>query len=63
MGEGSAGRQCPPGELMMPQARSATTRLVHVTVGYWNRPEETAKVLRDSWLRSGDLARCDADGG
>ncbi len=30
--------------------------------GYWNRPEETAKVLRDGWLFTGDLARMDADG-
>ena len=27
--------------------------------GYWNRPEETAKALRDGWLWTGDLARCD----
>lgn len=30
--------------------------------GYWNRPRETAEVLRDGWLDSGDLARADADG-
>lgn len=30
--------------------------------GYWNRPEDTAKVLRDGWLYTGDLARMDADG-
>lgn len=29
---------------------------------YLNRPEETAQVLQDGWLRTGDLARRDADG-
>jgi len=33
-----------------------------VMVGYWQRPEETAAVLRDDWLRTGDLASMDADG-
>ncbi len=30
--------------------------------GYWNHPEETAHVLRDGWLFTGDIARQDADG-
>jgi len=31
--------------------------------GYWNRPEETAEALTpDGWLRTGDLARMEADG-
>lgn len=29
---------------------------------YWGRPEETADVLRDGWLRTGDIARMDVDG-
>lgn len=39
-----------------------TVRSPHVMRGYWNRPEETARVLRDGWLWTGDLAREDADG-
>jgi long-chain acyl-CoA synthetase len=30
--------------------------------GYWKRPDETARVLRDGWLFTGDLARVDDDG-
>src|SRR4051812_12947061 len=30
--------------------------------GYRNRPDETAKTLRDGWLWTGDLAMRDADG-
>jgi len=30
--------------------------------GYWNQPEETALVLRNGWLHTGDIARMDADG-
>ena len=30
--------------------------------GYWNRPDETAKVLRDGWFHTGDQAEADAKG-
>ena len=39
-----------------------TVRSEHMTLGYWNRPEETDRLLREGWLYTGDLARFDEDG-
>lgn len=33
-----------------------------VMAGYWNKPEETEKVLTNGWLRTGDIAVVDKDG-
>jgi long-chain acyl-CoA synthetase len=34
----------------------------NVMRGYWNKPEETTKALRNGWLLTGDIAHRDADG-
>lgn len=33
-----------------------------IMAGYWNRPAESAQVLHDGWLQTGDIARKDKDG-
>ena len=44
-----------PGELWL--------RGPQVMQGYWQRPEETAKVITaDGWLKTGDIALLDAEG-
>jgi len=34
----------------------------NVMLGYWNQPEETARVLRNGWLLTGDIGYRDGDG-
>ena len=29
---------------------------------YYNKPKETAETIRDGWLATGDMARCEPDG-
>ncbi len=50
-------RELPPGEV-----GELIIKGPQVMEGYWQKPEETAMVLRDGWLHTGDLARMDEDG-
>ena len=34
----------------------------HTMLGYWNKPEETAKALRDGWVFTGDAGYFDGEG-
>jgi long-chain acyl-CoA synthetase len=50
-------RELPPGEV-----GELAIHGPQVMQGYWQRPEESAAVLKDGWLYTGDLARRDEDG-
>ena len=49
-------------ELMLGEAAELLCRGPNVFPGYFNRPAETAAVLRDGWFHTGDQAEIDADG-
>jgi long-chain acyl-CoA synthetase len=53
----SGTRELPPGEV-----GEIILRGPQIMAGYLNRPQETALVLRDGWLFTGDLARMDEKG-
>lgn len=52
------------GTTVMPtgEAGELIVRGPQVMAGYWNDPEATARVIRDGWLYTGDIAVCDEDG-
>ncbi|HXA42738.1 MAG TPA: AMP-binding protein [Candidatus Solibacter sp.] len=50
-------QELPVGEVGEICLRSGT-----VMKGYWNDPEQTAQVLKNGWLHTGDMGKVDADG-
>ncbi len=69
---GSIGRPMPGVELKIvddqdrevPQGQQGEIilRTPAMMKGYWKRPEETAEILRDGWVRTGDIGYVDGDG-
>ena len=51
------GNEVPVGE-----SGEIVARGPQIMLGYWQRPDETEKTIKDGWLRTGDIAQMDADG-
>jgi long-chain acyl-CoA synthetase len=51
------GEPLPPGEI-----GELAISGPQVMLGYWHRPDETAEIMREGWLLTGDMARMDDQG-
>lgn len=51
------GQILPPGE-----AGEIVVKGPQVVAGYWNKPEETAKAIREGWFHTGDIGVLNAEG-
>jgi long-chain acyl-CoA synthetase len=49
-------------DMKLAENEEIVVRGPNVFPGYWNRPQETAKVLRDGWFRTGDQGEVDESG-
>lgn len=49
-------------ELPIGEAGEIQCRGVTVCAGYWNKPDATADIIDDGWMKTGDIGRLDEDG-
>jgi long-chain acyl-CoA synthetase len=59
---GRVGRAIAGCELRVSEQGELLCRGPNVFLGYWNRPEATAAMLRDGWMHTGDLVDIDERG-
>jgi crotonobetaine/carnitine-CoA ligase len=59
---GAGSSPAPGADLGTGQTGELLLRNPVITPGYWGMPEETAAVLTDGWLRTGDLVTVNEDG-
>jgi long-chain acyl-CoA synthetase len=50
------------GEMPLGEVGEICIKGPQVMKGYWEKPEESAQVLRDGWLYTGDMGKFDEDG-
>ena len=59
---GRVGAAIPRTEMKPGEGGEILVRSPHIFPGYWNRPEETAKAIRNGWFHTGDQGEVDASG-
>ena len=59
---GRVGPAIPGVEMKLGDKDEIIVRGPNVFPGYWNRPQQTAEVLRDGWFHTGDQGEMDASG-
>jgi long-chain acyl-CoA synthetase len=59
---GRVGSAIPGVEMKLAENSEILVRGPNIFAGYWNRPQETAKVLREGWFHTGDQGEVDAAG-
>ena len=59
---GTVGRALPGVDIRIADDGEILARGPNIMLGYHNRPDESAAVLVDGWLHTGDIGRIDADG-
>lgn len=53
----------PQGKSLLPrELGEITIKGPNVMLGYWNRSQDTAKVIKNGWFYTGDIGRIDEDG-
>jgi len=59
---GRVGPSIPGIEMRLAENEEIVVRGPNVFPGYWNRPQQTAEVLRDGWFHTGDQGELDSTG-
>src|SRR5215813_7097357 len=59
---GRVGPPIPGIEMKLGESEEIIVRGANIFPGYWNRPEESAKALRNGWFHTGDQGEVDAAG-
>jgi long-chain acyl-CoA synthetase len=59
---GRVGPAIPGIEMRLGDGEEIVVRGPNIFPGYWNRPQQTAEVMRDGWFHTGDQGEMDSSG-